>query len=133
MGNIRAPLPESAYVNRPYFSLIVATVLTVVAARGGQDAASLYTNFGDTLDVAMRLGLLVVGALAVRAMWQGRETARRLTGVWAVLVVTLVTAQDIAVGLFRTGAIERLLVTALLAAVVCAVTWRVRPAPTARA
>ena len=113
-------------MSRPYPSLVVVALLTAGAASGGFEAAPLASSIVNAVDQALRLALLVVGALAMRSMWQHRATAARLVTLWAALALSLVAAQDVAVGFFRSGLPDRLLATALLAAVLGTVVWRAR-------
>jgi len=101
--------------------------MTASTARGGRDLAPLAPSQSDTLELALRLSILVVGAFAMRAMWQSRAHARRLTGLWATLVLSLVVAQDVAADFFRTDLPDRLLATGLITVIVCTAAWRARP------
>ena len=118
-------------MNRPYFSLLVVAFMTVGAAHGGADAATIATSGSNMLELAFRFAIMVTGVLATRAMWQRRATAARLTALWAVFVLSLLVAQDVAVGFFREGLSERLMATGLMALVVGTVAWRARPSTAA--
>jgi uncharacterized protein YfiM (DUF2279 family) len=114
-------------MNRPYFSLFVVAILTWSALRGAADLPVIAD--GQVLTALLRAVLLVAGVLALRALWQGRRDAARVTAVWALLALGLVVAQDIAVGYTRAYLADRLLATTLLAFVVGSAAWRARRAP----
>ena len=86
-------------MNRPYFSLFVVAIFTWSALRGAGDLPVIAD--GQVLTALLRAVLLVAGVLALRALWQGRRDAARVTAVWALLALGLVVAQDIAVGYTR--------------------------------
>ena len=111
-------------MNRPYFSLGVVAFLTLNALRGTIDLPALAD--GQALAAFLRAALIVTGALALRALWQGRRDAARMTAVWALLALGMVVAQDAAVGYARAGLADRLLATSLFAFVVGSAAWRAR-------
>ncbi len=113
-------------MRRPYFSLLVVAILTWSALRGAADLPVIAD--GPVLTALLRAVLLVAGVLALRALWQGRRDAARVTAVWALLALGLVVAQDMAVGYTRAGLADRLLATTLLAFVVGSAAWRARRA-----
>lgn len=114
-------------MNRPYFSLFVVAIHTRSALRGAADLPVIAD--GQVLTALLRAALVVVGVLALRALWQGRRDAARVTAVWALLALGLVVAQDLAVGYTRAGLADRLLATMLLAFVFGSAAWRARRAP----
>lgn len=114
-------------MNRPYFSLFVVAILTSSALRGAADLPVIAD--GQVFTPFLRAALVVAGVLALRALWQGRRDAARVTAVWALLALGLVVAQDMAVGFIRAGRADRLLATMLLAFVVGSAAWKARRAP----
>lgn len=112
-------------MNRPYLALVIVAALSVSAARGlpGDPAGS--ADLAGILERMLRFGVVVSGALALRALWRGRETARRLTAEWATCVIGFVALQDLMPGYVRPGVGDRLVMMALITAVVTAAVWRV--------
>ena len=112
-------------VNRPYLSLGIVTTLTAAAARGLSGDPADHVDLAATVEAALRFIVVIVGGVALRALWQGHETARRWTAAWAALVLVIVSAQDVLAGYFRTGLSDRLLVTVLISVVVMTAVWQV--------
>lgn len=112
-------------MRRPVLALGVVVVMTwnartipsrdVIVARGGE----------ETLEVGLRVLLLVVGVVAAHRLWTGASSARRMMGAWIATVVSLLVAQEWGAGAFRPGWAGRLLALALLATVLTVVAARV--------
>ncbi|MCA2990025.1 hypothetical protein [Gemmatimonas sp.] len=60
------------------------------AARGLPDDPAVSADVAGIFARALRFGVVGSGALALRALWQERETARRMTARWAACVVGFV-------------------------------------------
>ncbi len=123
---------HASAINRPYLSMIVVLTMTVAAARGMSTVAPADAAATAALETALRLALIVSGALAVRAMWQRRSDAYKLTRAWAGLVLVFLLAQELVVGFVRSGLESRLWAIGLIALVVGTIVWRVRPHHLAR-
>jgi peptidoglycan/LPS O-acetylase OafA/YrhL len=114
-------------VTRSYLSLTVVALVTARALNGDGGVLPSDLSVDSVWGSIIRLALFLIGVLAVGAMWQGRASARQLTGLWAALVLGLLVSQDVLVGFFRPGLAERLAATALFGLILGAVVWRARP------
>ena len=110
---------------------IVLAVATVKALVGAQAAvAADLDGFGVAL-VLLRLSIAGLGVFAIGALIRQRRHARQLVLLWGVAMLAAVILPDFALGFTRTGLLDRLLATGLVAGLLAAVVLSVpQHAPT---
>lgn len=113
-------------MRRPYFSLFIVSMLTVAAARGGASGASGSASLAETLETALRLGVIATGGRSIHDLWRQSERAYRHAVMWAVCVLLLLSVQDMSAGYLRPGLGGRLVATALISAVLASAVWPIR-------
>jgi len=112
-------------VNRSYIALFVITSMSLSTARGIADDGPPLIGTGGAIEQAFSLSILMVGLVALRAIWQRRASPRRIVAFWASLVLGLLIAQDVVAGFLRDGLPDRLFATGAVSFVLFAVVWLV--------